>query len=142
MKRWKYILEERIDGGRGGFADVYRGIRQVDGVEVAIKVLRNPNDTHARQAFCREVSLLRRLSHPHIVPVLDSNLESARPFYVMRLMTGGCLTASAVHSGADFSVSPERPSPFTTKRCCLPPPPTSHRNEFHRVIPRVSHCSG
>ena len=35
----RYFLKERIDGGRGGFGDVYRAIEEVTGAEYAIKFL-------------------------------------------------------------------------------------------------------
>lgn len=87
-----YRLMERIDGGRGGFADVYRAVSSDTGREVAVKMLRDYQDLDARRRFQREVRILRSLRHSGIVSILDYNLELPQPFYVMPLMTGGCLT--------------------------------------------------
>jgi serine/threonine protein kinase len=55
-------------------------------------MLREAANEYARAAFRREVELLRQFDHPHVVALLDCNLTADRPFYVMPLMRGGCLT--------------------------------------------------
>lgn len=73
----------------------YRAIRLADGVAVAVKILRESADQRARDAFRREIVLLGQLRHAHVVELLDSEPTADRPYYVMPLMPGGCLTAWA-----------------------------------------------
>ena len=90
-----YDLHERIDGERGGFADVYRATQRETGREVALKMLREHNNADARHRFAQEVKIAKGLNHPGLMAILDANLDAERPFYVMPLMKGGCLTAWA-----------------------------------------------
>jgi serine/threonine-protein kinase len=100
----EYRVMEPIDGDRGGFGRVFRAIRVTDGVAVAIKVLRDTASDYARQAFDREVKLLRELSHANIVQFVDEGSWDGSPFYAMELMSGpltnwaGRLTDAQVRS--------------------------------------------
>jgi serine/threonine protein kinase len=85
-------FKERIDGGRGGFGEVWRAIRRDTGEEVAVKVLRDAADGDARKRLEREVKILLQLDHPGIVKLIAHRLDVERPFYVMPLMKGGCLS--------------------------------------------------
>jgi serine/threonine protein kinase len=90
-----FDLKERIDGGRGGFGEVWRALRKDTGEEVAVKILRDANDADARKRFEREVKILLQLDHPGIVKLIAYRLDGERPFYVMPLMKGGCLSPYA-----------------------------------------------
>ncbi len=96
-----FEFRERIDGGRGGFGEVWRAIRTDTSEEVAVKVLRDATDAEARKRFEREVRILLQLDHPGIVKVIAYRLDVERPFYVMPLMKGGCLSpwAGKLHHG-------------------------------------------
>src|SRR5215469_1355869 len=79
--------------GRGGFADVYLGQHVHLGSQAAVKLLRTQvPDEHAQQ-FLREAQTLVRLSHPHIVRVLDFEIQDSTPFLVMEYAPGGTLRA-------------------------------------------------
>jgi len=83
----RYLIESEI--GRGGMATVYlaRDIRH--GRSVAIKVL-HPELGAAIGAdrFLREIQVVARLQHPHIVALYDSGEASGRLYYVMPYIKG------------------------------------------------------
>jgi hypothetical protein len=83
-----YTLEQEL--GTGGMGVVYRARRNSDGQIVAIKtvlpaVAPRP-ETLAR--FQREMVILRRLTHPHIVRFLDSGEASGLLYFVMEYIDG------------------------------------------------------
>jgi serine/threonine protein kinase len=73
----------------GGMGEVYKAVRQSDGVTVAFKRLKadraGPDDI---KRFRREVRLQSQLKHPNIVPILAMNLTVAPPWFVMPLASG------------------------------------------------------
>jgi serine/threonine protein kinase len=78
---------------RGGQGVVYAGIEQTTGKRVAIKVLRwGPFRGRAEQLrFDREIQILARLEHPHIVTIHSSGLATGHPYYVMDYVAGRTL---------------------------------------------------
>ena len=94
----------RIDAklGEGGFATVYRAVQCSLDRPVAIKLLNTDlaERPDLRERFERESRLIARLSHPHIVQVIDSGVDAAgRPFYVMEYVRGVTLQ-QAMGTGA------------------------------------------
>lgn len=85
-----YNLLEKI--GDGGFADVWRAVRQDTGEEVAVKMLRDFHNPDARHRFEREVRILQGLRHRRVIRLIEANVTAPQPFYVMPLMKGGPLT--------------------------------------------------
>jgi serine/threonine protein kinase len=75
----------------GGYGDLYLGQLRSNGGRVIVKFLREYRDRHARQAFDREVQILRRRLRG-LVPVLSSDTNAQRPYYVMPYMAGGKLS--------------------------------------------------
>src|SRR5579864_8199006 len=78
--------------GCGGFAEVYLGEHLRLGTQAAVKVL------HTRLAsqddvegFEKEARTVAHLKHPHIVRVLDDDVEEDTPFLVMDYAVGGTL---------------------------------------------------
>ena len=88
----RYVIEREL--GSGGMATVYRAIDLKHSRPVAIKVLR-PDLARAvgTDRFLREIEVLATLTHPHIVPLLDSGSHEGLPFYVMPLIEGETLRA-------------------------------------------------
>ena len=85
--------------GRGGMADVHAATDHLLSRQVAVKVLRDTTETaEDRARFELEARTLARLSHRHLVTVLDAGLEGARPFLVMELVPGPSL-ADALADG-------------------------------------------
>jgi serine/threonine protein kinase len=78
--------------GPGGYADVFECIGD-DGTSGAMKVLRREDDgltpyADVRRRFGREVQMVARLDHPNVITVLDRDLDSDPPWFVMpRLAT-------------------------------------------------------
>ena len=86
----RYTFEREL--GRGGMAIVYlaRDIRHSR--PVAVKVLNQElGQALGAERFLREIDIAARLSHPHIVPLLDSGEADGRLFYAMSLVDGESL---------------------------------------------------
>jgi len=76
--------------GRGSMSVVHRAVNRKTGAVVALKVLKDPdaaNATYLRR-FEQEASAARRLSHPGIVPVLDSGEEDGIYYIAMAIVDG------------------------------------------------------
>jgi serine/threonine-protein kinase len=86
----RYTVEREL--GRGGMATVYLAEEKKHGRKVAIKVLR-PEITASlgTERFLREVGIAARLSHPHIVPLIDSGEAGGFLYYVQPHVPGGSL---------------------------------------------------
>src|SRR6266545_2800231 len=86
----RYTVEREL--GHGGMATVYLAEEKKHGRKVAIKVLR-PELTASLGAerFLREIGIAARLSHPHIVPLIDSGEVDGVLYYVQPHVPGGSL---------------------------------------------------
>ncbi len=86
----RYNLEAEL--GSGGMAIVYRALDCSHDRAVAIKVLR-PELAAAlgSDRFLREIKVTARLTHPNILPVLDSGGTGDLLYYVMPLVEGESL---------------------------------------------------
>lgn len=74
--------------GQGGMGTVYLGVSP-DERAVAIKVLRDGvTDPAARGRFRHELSALRRVRGPHLVEVLDADVDAETPYLVTRFIPG------------------------------------------------------
>ena len=84
----------------GGMGRVYRA-RSADGEEVALKLVKPQlaNDSVFRKRFEREASIAQRISHPHVVPVLDKGEHQGVPYLAQRLMSGGSLDEKLEREG-------------------------------------------
>lgn len=86
----RYLVERLL--GRGAMAVVYAAHDLERDRAVAIKVL---HGEFARvvgaERFRREIALLGRLIHPHIMPLLDTGQAEGLPYYVMPLAGEGSL---------------------------------------------------
>lgn len=82
--------------GAGGMGHVYRARRTMLGDDVALKVMRASFDadeqSDLRHRFLRESRACAQLRHPHIVTILDFNVDHAgQPYMVMELLSGPSL---------------------------------------------------
>jgi len=81
-----YLLETVI--GRGAAATVYRAHDVRHDRVVAVKVLYEEScSRNSIERFAREIRLVARLVHPHILPIHDSGEAAATFFYVMPCVT-------------------------------------------------------
>ena len=86
----RYTIEREL--GRGGMATVYLAEELKHGRPVAIKVLRPDISAMVGTArFLREIGIAARLSHPHLVPLLDSGEAGGLLYYVSAYVSGGSL---------------------------------------------------
>ncbi len=76
-----YRIVERL--GRGALAEVYRAYHQESARDVALKVLLQAPDRHARERFAREAEALRQLRHPSIIEILSVGEHEGCPYYTM-----------------------------------------------------------
>ncbi len=86
-----YHILEQI--GQGGMSSVFKAVDLRDRRNVALKVL-SPyiaHEQHFRARFEREVKLLRQLSHPNIVPILDFGEAEGLAYIVMPYIGTGTL---------------------------------------------------
>ena len=77
--------------GRGGFAEVYLGEHVGLGTQAAIKVLHAQLTSKDSERFNAEASTIARLSHPHIVRLLEFATDEGIPFLVLDYAPGGTL---------------------------------------------------
>lgn len=77
--------------GRGGFAQVYLGEHLRLGSQAAIKLLALHLPEDNAEPFLAEARLIAGLEHPHIIRILDFDIEHDTPFLVMSYAPGGTL---------------------------------------------------
>ncbi len=82
--------------GSGGSADVFRGVRTVNGTEQFVAVKRfhaNRVGPEHLERFAREQRMLATLTHPDIVGFIDAGVtDDGRPYLVMDLVEGESIT--------------------------------------------------
>src|SRR5947207_857592 len=86
----RYRIERVL--GRGGMATVYVAEDFRHRRQVAIKVLR-PDVAAAigAERFLREIAIAARLTHPHVLPLIDSGQADGSLYYVMPYVRGETL---------------------------------------------------
>lgn len=87
----KYRLVRLL--GSGGFAKVYLGEHTYLKKLAAIKVLPVQLDSDTMAKFLKEAQVIARLDHPHIIPVLEFDVDEATdiPYLVMAYAPNGTL---------------------------------------------------
>ncbi|CAI5982989.1 unnamed protein product, partial [Closterium sp. NIES-64] len=97
-------FHQRNHIGEGGFGAVYWGMIPpgpnglgLERTEVAIKRMREANERYAEE-FLREVIVLGRLSHPHLVHLHGYCMEGNEALLVYEFMTGSSLDKALLDS--------------------------------------------
>ncbi len=87
----RYRLGERL--GHGGMGEVFAAQDLRLEREVALKLLRADlaEQDDMRERVVAEARLAARLTHPHVVGVLDTGEQDGRPFVVMERLSGRTL---------------------------------------------------
>jgi serine/threonine-protein kinase len=87
----RYRLDEQV--GIGGMARVYRAFDTVLERQVAVKTLNREvaTDSDPLERFRREARAVARLSHPHIVTVIDAGEDDGTPYIVFEYIEGETL---------------------------------------------------
>ena len=100
----RYRLGERL--GHGGMGEVFAAQDLRLEREVALKLLRADlaEQDDIRERVVAEARLAARLTHPHVVGVLDTGEQDGRPFVVMERLSGRTLRDEL----AGGSMPPER----------------------------------
>ncbi|MBK8250298.1 MAG: serine/threonine-protein kinase [Gemmatimonadetes bacterium] len=94
-----YELQAEV--GRGGMATVFRARDTRHGRDVAIKVIRpDAASVLGAERFLAEIRLTANLTHPNILPLLDSGQAGGALFYVMPFIEGETLRARMRREGA------------------------------------------
>ena len=90
----RYQLDQRL--GRGGMAEVWRGIDRVLGRRVAVKTvsLGHPGDPALQERLRREAVATAALEHPDIVTVHDTGVDGDTAYIVMERLRGQDLAAT------------------------------------------------
>src|ERR1700737_483859 len=84
----RYGLLKRLR--RGGMSEVFLALDEQTQQQVAIKIVTN-SDSDCIKRLQREARVLRKLSHPHILPLLDDGISGSYYFLVMPYMQRGNL---------------------------------------------------
>jgi len=88
----RYVIEREL--GRGGMAVVFLARDVRHDRPVAIKVFRSDiGDAPGAERFQREIRLLARLQHPHILPLYDSGTTGETSYFVSAFVEGETLRA-------------------------------------------------
>jgi serine/threonine-protein kinase len=86
----RYEIERVL--GEGGMATVHLAEERKHKRKVAIKVLKQEfGASVGAERFLREIGIAARLSHPHIVPLIDSGESEGSLYYVSPFVPGGSL---------------------------------------------------
>jgi serine/threonine-protein kinase len=95
----RYRIEREL--GRGGMAVVYLAYEHKHGRKVVLKVL-HPGLARTRDIadrFNREVRIIAKLAHPHLIGLIDSGEAAGLLYYVMPFVEGETLRAKLAREG-------------------------------------------
>jgi serine/threonine protein kinase len=94
----RYDLRDIL--GRGGMATVYMAYDRKHQREVALKVLRpDIAATIGGDRFLKEIQIVARMVHPHILPLHDSGEAAGFIYYVTPYIDGGSLRTCMEREG-------------------------------------------
>jgi serine/threonine protein kinase len=88
-----YRIEEPL--GEGSMGIVFRAVRETDGHEIALKVLRTElsHDGVFRQRFVHEARAAGEVQHRHLVPIVDAGEIDGRSYLAVEYVRGRTLEA-------------------------------------------------
>jgi serine/threonine protein kinase len=116
----RYEIEREI--GAGGMATVYLARDLKHDRQVALKVLRPElAATLGPDRFPREIRIVAKLQHPHVLPLHDSGESGGFLYYVMPYVEGGSLRQRIAREGQMPVHDAVRLRKCSTSRRILPP---------------------
>jgi serine/threonine-protein kinase len=95
----RYILHEQL--GAGAMGIVFRAQHEETGNEVALKVIAPGyvcNELLVAR-FQREMAIVQKLMHPHIVRCFETGADGPQLFFVMELIEGGSIASMLERKG-------------------------------------------
>lgn len=92
-----FIIGEEI--GRGGFSVVKKGVNKETKENVAIKIIEKKAGEEELMLLHREIDIMRKLQHKHIIALYDVFEDSERIYLILELVTGGELFDQIVSRG-------------------------------------------
>jgi serine/threonine-protein kinase len=95
----RFRLDEQV--GTGGMSTVYRAFDETLERTVAIKLMHRSlsGDPDQLERFRREARAAARLSHPHVVTVIDAGEDDGHPFIVFEYVDGETLKSRIKRTG-------------------------------------------
>ena len=94
----RYRIEKQI--AEGGMATVFLAVDLRHDREVAVKVLHESlTHTIGIQRFLREIEVIARLQHPHLLTLIDSGVAGGYPYYVMPYVEAQSLRETITERG-------------------------------------------
>ena len=96
----RFRLDEQV--GSGGMSTVYRAFDETLQRTVAIKLMHRSlsGDAQQLERFRREARAAARLSHPHVVTVIDAGEDDGHPYIVFEFVDGETLKGRIKRCGA------------------------------------------
>ena len=97
-----YRLHERL--GEGAMGVVFRAVRERDGEEVALKILRAElaADETFRRRFVHEARAAGEVRHKHLVPITDAGEADGRPYLAVAYVDGQTLESRLAEGPLPF----------------------------------------
>ena len=94
-----YRLEQRL--GEGGMGVVFRAVREPQGDEVALKILRPElsSDETFRKRFVHEARAAGEVRHKHLVSIVDAGEAEGRPYLAVAFVAGVTLEERLAEGG-------------------------------------------
>ena len=103
--------------GYGGMGSVYCAWDANLQTDVVVKVplSTRQQDPEGAVRFAREASSLVKLSHPHIVKIIDFGENDGQPFAVMQFLSGGSLATREEESQSQYGHRRQTPESFSCR---------------------------
>lgn len=130
----KYRIEQRL--ARGGMAEIYKAYQNNLDRYVAIKVMHAhlTSDPGFLARFEREAKSIAALHHPHIVQVLDFDIEGDMPYIVMELVEGVSLRTHVKNLARRGEVLPLKQTARIIREIGQALAYAHHQNMVHRDV--------
>lgn len=101
-----YVVVKKLGGG--GMGEVYEVVNRL-GRRFALKIIRpDRHEGESQVRFRKEAGALLELDHPNIARIFEYNEVDGKPYYTMRLMTGGTLASRY----AEYCLWPQKSLPL------------------------------